>query len=709
MPPSDRQLRRALDAMILSASGWRKVFAPNGENGFDPRPGPADQLLAAAMGMVWGRRLGCMSGFAPGDESLRTSRSPEVPPEQAPRVLTACDTRPTGPILAEMVMRGLEDSGCRPVYVGVAAAPEVMARSARDRGIAGFAYVSASHNPVGHNGFKFGVRGGVLGGKEAASLIAEYRKTVGAPGAAAGLMECAGTLFAPPDLADAPAARRDALVPDVGPAPPGPCRPRMIRRDARVRGVHRAEKRRCLEIYTAFLRETAGGGGTPKQREAVLSALRRALEERPLRVIADLNGSARCLSADRAFLNSLGVELTTFNDEPGRIAHTIIPEGESLEPCRRALEETHAEDPAAVIGYVPDNDGDRGNLVIWDDEAGRARSLEAQEVFALSALAELALDSCPPPASDSPPLTSEGAAGMNRSAIVVNGPTSHRVRVIAAAYGAEVHETEVGEANVTGRADALRKAGLRVRLLGEGSNGGTIIHPAAVRDPLNTLAALIKLLRLPGGPPARKAALRKYPWAVKGRKRGTPARKAAPFEDWCRRSGRMELYAPDFGISRAAASLPAFTTTPSSAPRAVMTVKTRDHAALKAEWERIFRRQWSLHKDELRRKYGFTRWTEFNNEGGESRRGMGPEYRSGAESGGLKIVFSDSRGEDAGFLWMRGSGTEPVFRVMAEIRGVSPAGEEALVMWQRGMTAAADRAASSPDSPEPPIPAPFAG
>ena len=688
MPPSDHQLRRALDAMILSASGWRKVFAPNGENGFDPRPGPADQLLAAAMGMVWGRRLGCMSGFAAGDESLRASRSPEVQPEQAPRVLTACDTRPTGPILAEMVMRGLEDSGCRPVYVGVAAAPEVMARSARDRGIAGFAYVSASHNPVGHNGFKFGVRGGVLGGKEAASLIAEYRKTVGAPGAAAGLMECAGALFAPPDLADAPAARRDARVPGVALEPPAPCRPRTILRDARVRSVNKAEKRRCIEIYTAFLRETAGGSGTPEQREAVLSALRRALGERPLRVIADLNGSARCLSADRAFLSSIGVELTTFNDEPGRIAHTIIPEGESLEPCRRALEEAHAEDPSAVIGYVPDNDGDRGNLVIWDDEAGGARSLESQEVFALSALAELALDSCPPIASDSPALTPEGAAGMHRSAVVVNGPTSHRVRVIAAAYGAEVHETEVGEANVTGRADALRKAGLRVRLLGEGSNGGTIIHPAAVRDPLNTLAALIKLLRLPGG---------------------TPARKAAPFEDWCRRSGRMDLYTPDFGISRAAASLPEFTTTPSSAPRAVMTVKTRDHAALKAEWERIFRRQWSLHRDELRRKYGFTRWTEFNNEGGESRRGMGAEYRSGAESGGLKIVFSDSRGEDAGFLWMRGSGTEPVFRVMAEIRGVSPAGEEALVMWQRGMTAAADRAVSSPDSPEPPIPAPFAG
>ena len=633
---TDRQLRRALDAMILSASGWRKIFAPDGEDSFDPLPRPEDQLLAAAMGVVWGRHL------------RRAGQAAALP-----NVLVASDTRPTGPILVEMVMRGLEDSGCRPLYAGVAAAPEVTARAARDRGVAGFAYVSASHNPVGHNGFKFGSGRGVLGGEQAESLIAEYRAAVRAPGAAAGLTQSGGPLFAPRD---------------------SPLKPRL-----RPRPVDTDEKQRCLKIYGAFLRETAGGAGNREEREALLGALRDSLKERPLRVIADLNGSARCLSADRAFLESLGVRLTTFNDRPGRIVHTIIPEGDSLEPCRCALEKTHAEDPAAVIGYVPDNDGDRGNLVIWDEDSGRARALEAQEVFALSTLAELALDACGgPPSEQHGPASPEGSKKMPRSAVVVNGPTSHRVRVIAAAYGVDVHETEVGEANVVGRADALRRAGRRVRLLGEGSNGGTIIHPSAVRDPLNTVAALIKLLRLPG-----------------------------PFEDWCRRTGRMDLYHPDFGVCRAAAALPVFTTTPSSAPRALMTVKTRDHGALKAEWERIFRRQWSLHKEKLQEQYGFVRWTEFNNQGGESRRGMGPEYRSGAERGGLKIVFYDSRGADAGFIWMRGSGTEALFRVMAEIRGLNPAAEEALVMWQRGMTAAADHAVSRSLSPPPPIPAPL--
>ena len=30
----------------------------------------------------------------------------------------------------------------------------------------GFFYISASHNPIGHNGYKFGVNGGVLSKEE---------------------------------------------------------------------------------------------------------------------------------------------------------------------------------------------------------------------------------------------------------------------------------------------------------------------------------------------------------------------------------------------------------------------------------------------------------------------------------------------------------------------------------------------------------------
>jgi hypothetical protein len=74
----------------------------------------------------------------------------------------------------------------------------------------------------------------------------------------------------------------------------------------------------------------------------------------------------------------------------------------------------------------------------------------------------------------------------------------------------------------------------------------------------------------------------------------------------------------------------------------------------------------------------FRDWYELNNERTTSRNGVGPEMRTGRQSGGLKMVFTDSAGTDIGFLWMRGSGTEPVFRVMAEIPGRQTRGRDGL-------------------------------
>ncbi len=91
---------------------------------------------------------------------------------------------------------------------------------------------------------------------------------------------------------------------------------------------------------------------------------------------------------------------------------------------------------------------------------------------------------------DSP---SPGAKHTNL-AIAINGPTSLIIESIATRLGAVVARAEVGEANVVQLADQLRDKGYTVRLLGEGSNGGNITHPSKVRDPLNTLVSLIKLL-----------------------------------------------------------------------------------------------------------------------------------------------------------------------------------------------------------------------
>ena len=584
--------------MILSASGWRKVFAPGGEHSNSSEVTDADRLLAVGMGLIWGEWL-----------KNHLGKNDAI-------VLAATDTRPTGPVLAEMLIRGLKSAGCRVIYIGVAAAPEAMARSGTDRDIDGFAYISASHNPLGHNGVKFGVGGGVIGGQNAKNLITEYRSLITREGAAARLEEIASNTL--PD---------SEILPNAG------------------------EKQLTLKAYEDFLNLIAGGPGDEESRRKTLSKLKAALKAEPVTIIADLNGSARCLSADRPYLENLGANLQTFNDSPGVIAHAILPEGESLEPCRLALKKAHEKDASAQIGYVPDNDGDRGNLVIWDDKIKGARILAAQEVFALSTLAEFA----------------SAAEGQQKKALVVNGPTSHRVRFIARIYGAEVHEAEVGEANVVNRAAELRSEGYQVRLLGEGSNGGTIIHPAEVRDPLNTVTALLKLLRLPNA-----------------------------FQDWCRRIGKPELYRKGFGPADILATIPTFTTTPTSEERAVMKISTTDHGALKARWEEIFQREWLTRREELREKFGFDSWIEVNNEGTASRIGTGPEMRSGAQSGGLKIVFRDKEGRDAGFIWMRGSGTEPVFRIMAEIQGNRREAEKELCRWQRKMVAEADIDVSNP-------------
>ena len=62
--------------------------------------------------------------------------------------------------------------------------------------------------------------------------------------------------------------------------------------------------------------------------------------------------------------------------------------------------------------------------------------------------------------------------------------------------------------------------------------------------------------------------------------------------------------------------------------------------------------------------------------------------------GGLKIIFSDRNGTEKGFIWMRGSGTEPVFRILADSEGADTEKERWLIEWQRNLVSEADRRAS---------------
>lgn len=606
--PSPGEVTRRLESFILSASGWRKVFAASGDEEDDTGlVDPLDLILTGLAARTFAVFLTGETG-GPG-----------------PLITLGCDSRPTGPILAQTMIRVFHQLRCRVNYLFICAAPELMAANRMDDEADGFAYISASHNPLGHNGFKFGLAdGGVLEGSLAGRLIEEFRKAAADPEA---IREVHNVL-------SAPARGTEERVAEV-----------FRRMDT--------EKERARRRYADFSRRVVAQQESPEGRERFFRLISETLKEKPLGIVAELNGSARTVSIDEEFLTSLGFKVRVINGKPRQITHRIVPEGASLDLCRGELEKAHREDPSFVLGYVPDNDGDRGNLVYFDEGSGEARILQAQEVFALAVLGELGF-----------------ALWMDRLGwseepekllgTAVNGPTSLRIEAVARAFGARVFRAEVGEANVVNRAREARAEGYRVPILGEGSNGGNITHPAAVRDPLNTLFALAKLLLLRDSD------------GIKG-----------IFHLWCGLSDRENLYHDNFTLTDVISSLPPYTSTSAYEPEAVMPIRTLDHAALKAAFETFFPASWEERKDYLKKRWGITGWRQINSEGTVLREGVGSRFRRGAQKGGLKIELLDADREIAGFLWMRGSGTEPVFRVAAEITGHDPEGEKYLLGWLR--------------------------
>jgi len=623
--PSRAEIARAASTLILSASGWRKVFAAplagdaqaswstgnDADDSLSIHISKADTVLAALMARAFGNFI--------------MSQPTENHGDRKPAVLLGLDSRPTGPALGDIFTRVLLGMGMEVRYCFIVSAPEIMALAgnagrlpAEDpRRIAGFAYISASHNPPGHNGVKFGLgTGGVLNASQIAPLIADFKAAVASTD---------------------PSGEALALVSIAGKEAVAACFEECT-----------AWKRQSVSAYTLFTHEVVTGEAAMEDQADCLDQLAEACMKRPLGIVAELNGSARSLSIDRDFFEGLSVRTKFFNDQPRLFGHRIVPEGGSLSLCMRLVGEAHVIDPAYQLGYVPDCDGDRGNLVFYDKAQGKARILEAQEVFSLSCLAELA------------------ALKSKKVAVVVNDATSMRIERIAGYFGASVFRSETGEANVVNLAENLRREGWTVRILGEGSNGGTITHPSKVRDPLSTLGAMIRLLRLPDLPDS-----------------------PGLFRLWLKACGKESEYRDDYDLADVIASLPVWATTSVFEERAALRVRTSDKIALKASYRDIFSAEWEKRKSELDRRYGITSWTAFASNG-TVEKAIGDDFAASGQ-GGLRIVFSTAARAPKAFLWMRGSGTEPVFRVMADVEGGGPADEEYFLSWHAGMVRAADR------------------
>lgn len=599
-------IKESLEPMILSASGWRKVFSIDGdEESSTPLISQADKVISAAMAKVYADFVKKETG--------------KINPE----IVLSQDSRHTGTAIADTMIRVFLSEGLTIQYLFISAAPETFCYTKMNNKADGFAYISASHNPIGHNGVKFGLStGGVIDGSMAKPLIEEFKKTLLAKDSIDYLITQANA--AKPSEIEAVYSRSNSY------------------RDA------------SKKAYTAFTNEIISGSTDLAEQQDYINNLKSKINKNGFGIVAEFNGSARTLTIDSEYLNSIGVTVKRVNDKPREITHRIVPEGRSLNLCKETLEHMYKTDKTFALGYVPDNDGDRGNVVFYNTEKGEAEIIEAQTVFAISVLAELSS-------------LYYGGKNPGKVGVCVNGPTSMRIDKMCNFFGADTFRAEVGEANVVNLAMRKRSEGYTVRILGEGSNGGNITFPAAVRDPLNTISAIMKLLML----------------TSEGDKPGL-------FEIWCQKSSQMSAYKTDFTLADVIKTIPDFITTSAYEDRAILKITSESHKQLKKNYEEVFLKEWEDKKDELKSKFDITEWEEVNTEGLNEVSGMGPQTRSGAETGGLKMLLKDSKGCLSAYLWMRGSGTEPVFRVLVDSSSLDEKKEAYLLNWHTNMIKIAD-------------------
>jgi phosphoglucomutase len=580
--------------MILSASGWRDVFSKDGnEESCCTEIDLPHKKFAATAAAVFAKYL--QTQFKKNDDIF---------------VIVGMDTRPTGSAIADMIIRSLCVNGCKVIFTGVIAAPEIMSFAKFNKTACGFIFISASHNPIGHNGIKFGLSsGGVLEGSEISVLIDNFTKLIND--------ETCDLVLAAESVSNETMKNIYAKQIEI--------------------------KQNALTLYSTFTDEVVFG----TKNKTLKSQIKQNITQEHFGICADFNGCARTQSIDKEYFLNLGIKFKAINDRAGEIVHRIVPEGESLDPCCIYLDDLHKNDSGFVLGYVPDCDGDRGNLVIWDETAHKTRALEAQEVFALACLAELSY--------------MFWLGETENIAVAINDPTSMRIDRIAKAFNAGIYRAEVGESNVVSLGRKLRSEGKKVRILGEGAAGGNITHPSSVRDPINTVMAIVKLL------------------SIKSKKD-----KAGLFEIWCERSNQKEKYCANPSLSQIIATLPQFSTTGAYTDDAVLKITIQDHAQFKDAYQKIFLQEWENKKEYLFNNFGITCWEA------RSYNGITEECNiqnfSIAKKGGLKIYFKNKEQEEIAAIWMRGSATEPVFRIMADSGGVnSNAAERFLIKWQQEM------------------------
>lgn len=354
------------------------------------------------------------------------------------------DPRPTGAALAESLARGFvagaSSAGCslKIANMGIITTP-LMQTAVRALSSAGGVMITASHNPLTDNGFKF-ITGCALPGQEA-----PHSAPCGALLSAHRMRE---VVYQVRTMADDPLQFLDVL--------------RGIDEDAfrRALGVGEDHERR-IRAERSYLDAIGADWGIQPHclKPLVLGP-----------ALLDPNGGAACGIGARV-LEHFGVRSIEVNAELGYPEHGI--DTDNIDPAsgkhmlvrvaRAALRN------GARFGVAFDYDADRGNVVLpgLDESAIIPPQTVAAANIALALSHRDLLKS-----------------GNGPLAVVVSDATSGASTEVARMFGAEVFTVETGEINVVTKMHQLRTQGYDVPIGVEGANGGTIFGTSTCRDGL---------------------------------------------------------------------------------------------------------------------------------------------------------------------------------------------------------------------------------
>ncbi len=262
-------------------------------------------------------------------------------PSPKAAIVLARDPRPTGITLSRAQARGLitacHDLGVELELIDLGIVPTpIWQHSVRLFEAHGGVMITASHNPIDENGWKY------------ATGVETFGVDPAPPGALLSAAEMGNLIRAANAFAPHPWRAPLATITD------------------------QRARERALDNYVTFLSDTY------------------AIRAPGVRVVVDPNGGAASVVAERAF-RALGVEPTVINGIEGQVAHEI--DVEHAQP-----DGTHVLDAIAarvraeraLFGLAYDFDADRGNLT-YVDAAGQTHIPSPQAAAAISTAIALAV------------------------------------------------------------------------------------------------------------------------------------------------------------------------------------------------------------------------------------------------------------------------------------------------------------------------------